>query len=111
MTAREDDTTTPALELALAELADSMTPHPSEFMADYSPGAALLFLRQVAEQMLGILAGAAASVMAEPDEEQPVLSEALNGVAACLAGSTHALVALGVLPVEAEDALVAKPGA
>jgi hypothetical protein len=95
-----------ALEQAQAELADSFTPHPDEFMDAYSPQAALLFLRQVSMACLKVVTGAAASINGGEDEEQPTLNEVLNGVSAAVAGSTHALVALEVLPIEAEEALV-----
>ena len=96
-----------SVDLAMAELAESMIPHPDQFLEDYSPPAALLFGRQVAMVCLKIAAGAAASLDVDRDEEQPVLSKVLNGVAAAVAGFTHALVALEVLPVEAEEALAA----
>ena len=95
-----------ALETAQDELAKSMMPHPDEFMEDYSPQAALLFLRQVAMSSLRTCTAASASLGADEDEEVPAATEVLNGVAAAVVGSTHALVALGVLPLEAEEALV-----
>lgn len=94
-----------ALEIAQLELGESMVPYPDEFLEDYSPGAAFLFLRQCAMVALKIATGAAASLMDEGEETQPIASEVLNGAAACVAGATHMLVALGVLPPEAEDAL------
>ena len=95
-----------ALETAQDELGQTMMPHPDEFMEDYSPQAALLFGRQVAMSCLRICTAAAGSLEAAPDEEVPAATEVLNGVAAGVVGFTHALVALGVLPVEAEEALV-----
>lgn len=94
-----------ALETAQDELAKSMMPHPDEFMEDYSPQAALLFGRQVAMSCLRICTAAAASLNAAEDEEVPTATEVLNGCAAGVVGFTHALVALGVLPLEAEEAL------
>ena len=94
-----------ALETAQDELAKSMMPHPDEFMEDYSPQAALLFLRQVSMSTLRVATAASASMQGDEDEEVPTITEVLNGVAAAVVGSTHALVALGVLPVEAEEAL------
>ena len=94
-----------ALETAQDELARSMMPHPDEFMEDYSPQAALLFLRQVAMSTGKICTAAAISLNADEDETVPAATEVLNGVAACVVGSTHSLVALGVLPPEAEEAL------
>jgi hypothetical protein len=95
-----------ALESAQAELSESMVPYPDDFLTDYSPQAALLFLRQCSMVALQMMTAGAVSLGADADETQPVVSEVLNGVSACVAGSTHALVALGVLPVEAEEALV-----
>jgi hypothetical protein len=94
-----------ALEAAQAELSESMVPYPDDFLTEYSPQAALLFVRQCSMVALQMVTGAAASLETSPDEDQPVVAEVMNGVAACIAGSTHALVALGVLPVEAEEAL------
>lgn len=95
-----------ALETAQDELAKSMMPHPDEFMEDYSPQAALLFGRQVAMSCLRICTTAAASLNVADGDEEPTSTEVLNGVAAGVVGFTHALVALGVLPVEAEEGLV-----
>jgi len=97
-----------ALEQAQEELAASMVPWPDDFMGDYTPQAGLLFGRQVAMCLLGMVTDAAASLGSDPAEEEPVVMEALNGVAAAVAGFTHALVALGVLPAEAEEALVSE---
>ena len=115
------------LETAQAELAESKTPFPDLFMFDYTPQAGLLFGRQVAMCLLKMVTDAAASLTyASPevlavdaaddnavmgaldsarDEEQPVVSEILNGVAMAVAGLTHSLVAIGLLPAEAEEAL------
>ena len=93
------------LDLALAELADSFVPHPDDFLESYTPQAAFLFGRQVAMKCLEIATGAAISLGVESDEEVPTVTEVLNGVSMAVAGLTHALVALGVLPPEAEEAL------
>ena len=93
-----------ALEVAQEELGNTMMPHPDEFMEDYSPQAALLFGRQVAMSCLRISIAAARSLEVADTEEVPTATEVLNGVSAAVVGFTHALVALGVLPQEAEDA-------
>lgn len=98
-----------ALELAQAELGESMAPWPDDFMTDYSPQAASLFLRQCAMVALQMATAATASLAEAPDEAEPVASEVLNGIAMAVAGSTHALVALGVLPSEAEAAMEGAP--
>jgi hypothetical protein len=95
-----------ALELAQTELSDSMVPWPDDFMTDYTPQAGLLFGRQVAMCLLKMVTDAAASVATGPDEEEPTVSEVLNGVSMAIAGLTHALVALEVLPAEAEEGML-----
>lgn len=97
------------LEVAQDELADSMAPFPEDFMETYSPPAAFLFLRQCAMVALKIATGAAASLAGEADETEPVAVEVLNGIAMCVAGATHALVSLDVLPREAEEAMAGEP--
>jgi hypothetical protein len=93
------------LEAAQAELAKTMTPWPDEFMFTLTPQAGLLFGRQVAMCLLKMVTDGAAMIATEAGEDQPTVSEVLNGVAMAVAGLTHALVAIGVLPVEAEEAL------
>ena len=93
------------LELAQTELAESMVPWPDDFMMEYTPQAGLLFGRQVSMCLMQMVADAAASLVEEGEETEPVANEVMNGVAAAIAGLTHALVALGVLPEEAEEAL------
>jgi hypothetical protein len=106
-------TTTPttALEAAQGELRDAMVPLPSDYLEDLSPQAATLLCWEAAKSLLTILTAAATSLGGDPSEPQPVVSEVLNGAAASLAGLTHVLVALGVLPQEAEDAMVVGTGA
>jgi hypothetical protein len=93
------------LETAQAELAESKTPFPDLFMFDYTPQAGLLFGRQVAMCLLKMVTDAAAGVAQSDGEDQPTVSEVLNGVAMAVAGLTHALVAIGVLPAEAEEGM------
>jgi AhpD family alkylhydroperoxidase len=93
------------LGAAQAELADGLVPWPDDFMDSLSPPAALLFARQVTMKTLQMATGAAASLAEGPDEPQSVVSAVLNGCAMAVAGTTHALVALGLLPKEAEEAL------
>lgn len=95
-----------ALELAQEELASYMGPWPDEFMPDYTPQAGLLFARQVAMCCLTMVTDAAASLAGEAGDDEAVLHDVLNGVSAAVAGFTVALVALGVLPPEAEEAMV-----
>ena len=51
------------------------------------------------------ITGAAVSLGEAPDEPNDTVAACVNGVAAAIAGSTHALVALEILPLEAEQAL------
>lgn len=95
-----------ALELAQAELAEAMVPWPDEFMKDYTPQAGLLFARQVAMCCLTMVTDAAASLASDSAGEETTVHEILNGVSAAVAGLTHALVTLEVLPKEAEEAMV-----
>jgi hypothetical protein len=115
------------LEAVKAELAKLHFPWPADFLPDATPQAGIEYGRQVASVLLGMVTDAAASLAGPAvvlkstdglakavgpaeldtrgDEDQPVVSEVLNGVAMMVVGATHALVALGVLPVEAEEAL------
>jgi hypothetical protein len=93
------------VEAVLAELAESFVPHPDEFLDDFTPQAAMMFGRQVSMKLLQIATGAAASLSDDSEGIEPVVSEFLNGAALAVAGHTHALVAVGVLPKEAEEAL------
>jgi hypothetical protein len=92
-----------SLEAAQAELAESMVPWPDDFMMDYHLNSALLFARQVAMCTAKVAVAFANNVAESPDEPQPVLDEVQNGIAAAVMGLTHALVALEVLPPEAEE--------
>lgn len=96
---------TDILDTAQAELAAGMVPWPDDYVEALSPHAALLLLRQMAMASLKVVAGATLSLGEDGDEMAGVVDEMVNGVAACIAGSTHALVALGVLPPEAEEAI------
>lgn len=89
------------------ELSKLGVPMPQDFMTDLSPVAALLFLQSCAEATLSVVTGASAADDDPKDEVNPTISEVLNGISAALAGSVHALVALEVLPPEAEEAMTA----
>jgi hypothetical protein len=93
------------LEDVKQELADHMIPHPDWIDKELGPEAALFYAYQVAEVIMPIAVAACVSLNVDPNEEQPVLSELLNGCAAAYVGYAHALVALAVLPPEAEEAI------
>ena len=95
------------IDQVLAELADTMMPHPDEYLDTYTPGAAFMLGRQVYMACLLIAAGASALLAQDDGDNQPVANEVLNGVAMAVAGFTHALVTLDILPKEAEEALAA----
>ena len=92
---------------AEVELSKLGVPMPQDFMSDLSPVAALLFLQACSEATLSVVTGATAADDDPKDEVNPTISEVRNGISAALAGSVHALVALEVLPPEAEAAMVA----
>lgn len=95
------------MQSAQVELSKLGVPMPNDFMTDLSPIAALLFMQACAEATLSVVTGATAADDDPKDEVNPTISEVLNGISAALAGSVHALVALEVLPPEAEAAMVA----
>jgi len=94
------------LETAQVELTKLGVPMPGDFMGDLSPVAGLLFLQRTAEAALAVMADASETLGDPADEANPTVSEVLNGVSAALAGTMHALVALEVLPVAAEEAML-----
>jgi len=95
-----------ALEDAQAELAEASVPAPDWIEEDLTPTAALLYCFETTKVGLRVATAAAVSLQADPDDEIPAISALLNGCAAALAGYTHALVALEVLPKEAEEAML-----
>jgi hypothetical protein len=56
--------------------------------------------------LLTMVTDAAASLGSDGEDSVTTLHEVLNGVASMVAGATHALVAIEVLPKEAEEALI-----
>jgi hypothetical protein len=72
---------------------------------DLTPQAALYFCWEMAKVALTIATAAAASLADPDDDNQPVLSEMINGVSEALAGYTVALMALDVLPPVAGEAM------
>jgi len=97
-----DDTLTAYVQ---AELSGAMIPWPDDYMDELSPHACLLLLRQVAMATLKAIAGGSIALDESPEEDSGALGEILNGVTAAIVGATHACVALGILPAEAEEAL------
>ncbi len=93
------------LDQVQAELAAAMVPWPDDYIQELTPPAALFLLRQTAMATLQVIAGGAVALGEDPDSDSGSLGEILNGLAACVAGATHACVALELLPPEAEEAL------
>lgn len=93
------------LDAVQSELSANMVPWPDDYVEDLTPPAALFLLRQMAMATIRVVAGASVSLEEDGDEPSPTITEVLNGVAACIAGATHACVALEILPPEAEEAL------
>ena len=95
------------LEAVQGELSRLMWPWPDDYVEEASPPAALFYGRQLAMALLKVATGAVISLGEEAEADPGVAHEVLNGAAMAVAGLTHALVALEVLPVEAEQALEA----
>lgn len=89
------------------ELSGLMWPWPDDYVEEASPPAGLLYGRQLAMALLKVAVGAVASIAGDVEDDPTTAHEVLNGVATAVAGFTHALVALEVLPPEAEEALAA----
>ena len=96
---------TDVLKATQEELQDAMAPVPEDYMQTFSPPAALVYARLVAMQALTICMAATAELQLDGTEEQPTLTEVLNGCMAAVAGFTHALVSLEVLPPESDEAI------
>ena len=94
-----------ALEAVQDELAKLLWPWPDDYVEEGTPPAVLFYGRQFAMAALKVVTGAAASLADEDDGEPGPLAEVLNGVSMAVVGFTHALVALEVLPPEAEEAM------
>jgi hypothetical protein len=93
------------LELVQDELAATKTPTPDFLAEDLTPTAAIYWGFEAAKVLLTITTAAAASLDVPEGEEQPVMTEALNGVSQALVGYLYALVKLEVLPEAALQAI------
>jgi len=90
---------------ALSELADNMVPWPDDYVEELTPLAALLLCRQMVMAVTKVVTGAVADLGKDPEANPDVAAGVLNGMAAALAGVTHACVAIDLLPQAAEDDL------
>lgn len=104
MTATPDHDDT-AYNAASDELSRAMVPMPDDFVEDLSPPAALLFLRQATMAVAKVVLGATIALGEDEDESDGPLGEIMRGVMAAVAGTTHACVAIGMLPQAAETEL------
>jgi hypothetical protein len=95
------------LELCQDELVATKTPTPDFLAEDLTPATAIYWGFEAAKVLLTIVTAAAASLDAPEGEEQPVMTEALNGVSQALVGYLYALVQLEVLPKVALEAVEA----
>ena len=101
------ETSQTILDAAQAELAAGTVPWPDDYVQDLTPPAALLLGRQMAMAVAVVCTAAMVSLDEGSDEPAGIEAEVLNGLAAAVAGFTHAMVALEILPPEAEAALEA----
>ena len=103
--------TTDAIALLAGELARKGIIAPADLLEGVSPGAALLYLHDLAEAVTGICAWDAAKIDEEDPEAAAIFSGVANGLGHVMVGVTHAMVELRLLPTEAEEAMleVGKP--
>ena len=90
---------------ALDELGAAMVPWPDDYVETLSPLAVLMLCRQMVMATTKVCTGAIADLGADPEANPDVAAGVLNGMAAALAGVTHACVVLDLLPQAAEDDL------
>src|SRR5579862_582872 len=93
------------LEMCQAELVDAKVPTPDFLGEDLTPGTILYWLSEAAKIAMTAVNAAALALETPEDEEQPVMTEVMNGTAQALVGYTYALVQLQVLPEAALEAI------
>lgn len=92
-------------EAALQDLVKRGVPTPTDFMPDLEFFSGLYFLREVATGAVARGVVFFAELDQGGDEVDETAAEVLGSLSEALQYATHALVALGLLPQEAEDAL------
>jgi hypothetical protein len=97
-------------DAALAELTNKGMPAPSEFMPDFDLPPALFILREVVQGAMESAVIFFGKMAESGDEVSDTAAEVFNAIAQCMAGATHALVALEMLPQAAEDAMMEAAG-
>ena len=100
-----EPTSTAIYHAAADELASAMVPMPDDYVEDLSPHAAILLLRQMSMVTAKVALGATVSLQEDDSEPDGALGDVLRGVMGAVAGATHACVALGIFPAEAETEL------
>lgn len=93
-------------DAALALLVNRGVPVPSEWAPDFPLPSLLFFLNELARETLKQAVVFFGDMDRDGDEVDDVAGDTMNQVTHCLASSTVALVSLGLLPQEAEDAMV-----
>jgi hypothetical protein len=93
------------LEMCQTELVEAKCPTPDFLGEDLTPGTILYWLFEAAKVAMTAVNAAAISLDVPEGEEQPVMTEVMNGTAQALVGYTYALVKLEVLPQAALDAI------
>ena len=96
--------TTPR-DAALALMVNRGVPTPSDWLPDFPLPSALFILGEVVRGVYESAVIFFGEMDSEGDEVDDTAAEVMNGLAAALAGSTHALVAMELLPPEAEQAM------
>lgn len=99
-------TTETPRDVALALMVNRGVPVPSDWVPDFPLPSALFILNEVARGVLESAVVFFGDMDRAGEEIDDVAADVMAAVASCLAGSTVALVSLGLLPQEAEDALV-----
>jgi hypothetical protein len=91
---------------ALALLVGKGVPVPSAWVPDFPLPSGLFILKEVVEGVMIESVRFFDEMRSDGDEVDDVAASVQNALAAIMVGATMALVALGLLPQEAEDALI-----
>jgi hypothetical protein len=94
-------------DAALALMVNRGVPTPSDWLPDFPLPSALFILSEVARGVMESAVVFFGEMNDAGDEVDDTAAEVMNAVAQCMAGATHALVSLELLPPEAEEAMTA----
>jgi hypothetical protein len=92
-------------DVALALMVNRGVPVPSNWVPDFPLPSALFILSEVARGVMESAVVFFGEMDQAGDEVDDKAAEVLNALSSCMAGATMALVALDLLPQEAEDAM------